>query len=356
MHIHSRYKIISTREEDHDRELAEIKQKSAFTVSKFDIQSVYGQYDLDKVETMGLSFLITKQGRVVASIVGKMYSTECAMKAEIVDDEDQVFMLALALAVFDFRYKSMSIVPVVWTVVLHISQSRVFSPLNVISHMSRAMRHIASDECLVGLKGSVRVVRRLHLWSECWDTESGESFWEWMLPLKNQWDMGQRGEGEDDFVTHQLKAMTVWLLFMKLTQVTTELLCREERCSFQEKAASGGDQMNQVSSSWIVHNLEFFNNNQPKIFPCVIESTVHRRSHCFGSKYRHHHLSDKVDCRERIDEPQQLMPILARNTCQWKSFVRITSTYRWARKRRESRIDAWWSLSLRRVLEEGGAE
>ena len=113
MHIHSRYKIISTREEDHDRELAEIKQKSAFTFSKFDIQSVYGQYDLDKVETMGLSFLITKQGRVVASIVGKMYSTECAMKAEIVDDEDQVFMLALALAVFDFRYKSMSVVPVV---------------------------------------------------------------------------------------------------------------------------------------------------------------------------------------------------------------------------------------------------
>ena len=114
MHIHSRYKIVSARKDDHDRELAVVKQKSAFTISNFDIESVYGQYAVHKFETMGLSFLITKQGRVVASIVGKMYSTNCALKAEIVEDEDQVFLLALALTIFDFRYSSMAVIPVVY--------------------------------------------------------------------------------------------------------------------------------------------------------------------------------------------------------------------------------------------------
>ena len=57
------------------RKLAVVKQISVFTMSiNFDIESVCGQYALDKVATLGLLFLITKQRRVVASVVGKMYS------------------------------------------------------------------------------------------------------------------------------------------------------------------------------------------------------------------------------------------------------------------------------------------
>ena len=108
MHIHSRYNIISARKDDHGRELAVIKQKSAFNMSKFDIDSMYGQYALDKVETLRQSFSIVKQGRPVASVIGNRFSKTYAIKAEISDEEDQAFILALILAIFDFLYKTMT--------------------------------------------------------------------------------------------------------------------------------------------------------------------------------------------------------------------------------------------------------
>ena len=106
MHIHSRYKILSAHPDESDRQLAMVKQKSVFTTSKFDIESIYGQYSTKRTDTWGSAFAITKEGREVATINTKFFSKSSAIKVQIIDNENQPFILALALVLVDFSDQS----------------------------------------------------------------------------------------------------------------------------------------------------------------------------------------------------------------------------------------------------------
>ena len=99
MHIHVRCNIFSVQKEGQDRERAVIKQTSAFTMSKFHLDSVYGPYALDKVETLRQSLSITKRGQTVDGVIANRFLKSLAINAEISGQEDQVFISALFWAI-----------------------------------------------------------------------------------------------------------------------------------------------------------------------------------------------------------------------------------------------------------------
>ena len=67
------------------------------------IDSVYGQYATKRTDTWGTAYIITKDGREVATVNTKVFSKKASLKVEIVDSEDQAFILALALVLYDFN-------------------------------------------------------------------------------------------------------------------------------------------------------------------------------------------------------------------------------------------------------------
>ena len=101
--VHSQCKITSTRPGQPNQQLGIVKQKSMWSNSKLAVDSVYGQYSTKRTDKWGTAFIITKDEREVASINTKLFSKSAAMKVEIVDSEDQAFILALALVLYDFN-------------------------------------------------------------------------------------------------------------------------------------------------------------------------------------------------------------------------------------------------------------
>ena len=89
-----------------NQQLAMVKQKSMWSSSKLDVESVYGQYSTKRTDKWGSAFIITKDGQEVATINTKLFSQSAAIKVEIVGDEDQAFLLALALVLYDFNDQS----------------------------------------------------------------------------------------------------------------------------------------------------------------------------------------------------------------------------------------------------------
>ena len=79
-----------------------VKQKSFWSSSKLDVESVFGQFSTKRTDTWGSAFVIMKDEREVATVNTKFFSKSAAMKVEIIEDENQPFILALALVLYDF--------------------------------------------------------------------------------------------------------------------------------------------------------------------------------------------------------------------------------------------------------------
>ncbi|CAF0932105.1 unnamed protein product [Rotaria sordida] len=103
-HLHPTYNILSARDGDSDRPLANIKKKFSFLHQKFDIQSAYGQYAIEGLDIFAHSFVLTKQGQVVATISKAFFSLADTYGVEIAANEDQIFILALVIVIDQILY------------------------------------------------------------------------------------------------------------------------------------------------------------------------------------------------------------------------------------------------------------
>lgn len=99
LHFHPTYNILSARHGDSDRQLAVVKKEFSFFHGKFNINSVYGEYNIEGLDIMNHSFVITKQGQVVATISKKFFSLADTYGVEVAANEDQAFILALAIVI-----------------------------------------------------------------------------------------------------------------------------------------------------------------------------------------------------------------------------------------------------------------
>ncbi len=99
MRLHRTYSILSARESDSDRQLAVVQRKFSLLPEKFSIDSVYGEYYIEGLDIRDRSFVITKQGRIVATISKKFFSLADAYGVEVAANEDQSFILALAIII-----------------------------------------------------------------------------------------------------------------------------------------------------------------------------------------------------------------------------------------------------------------
>ena len=99
LHLHRTYKILSARHGDADRELAVVKKKFSFLQEKFHIESVYGEYRIEGLDLISHSFVITKQGQIVATVNRQFFTLADTYGVEIVSNEDQAFILALAIVI-----------------------------------------------------------------------------------------------------------------------------------------------------------------------------------------------------------------------------------------------------------------
>jgi uncharacterized protein YxjI len=95
---------MSAVDDDSERSLAHIKKKFTFFHKKFTIDSVYGQYTLDALDILAHSFTFIKEGRKVAVIDKKYFSMAHTYVVEIVDNEDQAFILALVITINQVLY------------------------------------------------------------------------------------------------------------------------------------------------------------------------------------------------------------------------------------------------------------
>ena len=104
LHLHPTYHLLSARPGDSDRQLAEVKKKSALFRHKFQIESLYGTYALESLDILAHSFTLTKNGRTVALISKKFFSLADTYGVEISGDEDHAFILALTIILDQIIY------------------------------------------------------------------------------------------------------------------------------------------------------------------------------------------------------------------------------------------------------------
>ncbi len=71
----------------------------SFFHGKFNIDSVYGEYYIEGLDIINHSFVITKQGQIVATISKKFFSLADTYGVEVAANEDQAFILALAIVI-----------------------------------------------------------------------------------------------------------------------------------------------------------------------------------------------------------------------------------------------------------------
>ena len=98
-HLHITFKILSARSGDSDRELAVVKKQVALFRQKFKIDSVYGEYMLEGLNILARSYVVTKNGKTVATVDKKFFSLADTYGVEIDAGEDHAFILALVLVV-----------------------------------------------------------------------------------------------------------------------------------------------------------------------------------------------------------------------------------------------------------------
>jgi uncharacterized protein YxjI len=102
--LHRTYNILSARDGDSDRSLAVVKKKFSLIHPKFDIESVYGQYSIEGLDIFAHSFILKKQGQVVATISKAFFSLADTYGVEIAANEDQVFILSLVIVIDQVLY------------------------------------------------------------------------------------------------------------------------------------------------------------------------------------------------------------------------------------------------------------
>ncbi|CAF2522080.1 unnamed protein product [Rotaria sp. Silwood2] len=102
--LHPTYNILSARFGDADRQLAVVKEKLTLIHPKFKINSVYGHYSLEGLDIFAHSFTLVKTGRTVAIVSKKFFSLSDTYGVEIIDDENQAFILALVIVLDQILY------------------------------------------------------------------------------------------------------------------------------------------------------------------------------------------------------------------------------------------------------------
>ncbi|CAF3855903.1 unnamed protein product [Rotaria sp. Silwood1] len=106
-HLHPTYNILSARHGDFCRQLGVLKQQFELLFhKKFNIDSVYGQYCLESLDISAHSFILTKNGRIVATINKTYFSTSDTYGVEIAADEDQAFILAIVIVLDQILYNN----------------------------------------------------------------------------------------------------------------------------------------------------------------------------------------------------------------------------------------------------------
>lgn len=81
-----------------DKPVARVKKEFTFLKPKFDIESNFGQYEMEG-DIFSHDFQILKNGRVVAGINKKWFSFSDTYGVEIADGENQAFLLALVIII-----------------------------------------------------------------------------------------------------------------------------------------------------------------------------------------------------------------------------------------------------------------
>ncbi|CAF4940520.1 unnamed protein product, partial [Rotaria sp. Silwood1] len=87
-----------------DRELVVLKKKFAFFHQRFNIDSVYGQYSLERLDIFAHLFTLTKDGRTVAVVIKTFFSLSDTYGVEITGEKDQAFILALVIVLDQVLY------------------------------------------------------------------------------------------------------------------------------------------------------------------------------------------------------------------------------------------------------------
>jgi uncharacterized protein YxjI len=103
LHLHPTYKILSARDGEVGRELAVVKQKFSLH-EKWSINSVYGEYKLEALDLLGHSLTLTKEGRIVAIVNRKYFTTADSYEVEIDHAEDYAFIIALVIIINQTLY------------------------------------------------------------------------------------------------------------------------------------------------------------------------------------------------------------------------------------------------------------
>ena len=84
--------------------MATVKQKFTWFRPKFDIESIYGKYELESLDIWAHSFTLVKGGRVVATVSKQFWSMTDSYGVEIAGDEYHAFILALIIVLDQVLY------------------------------------------------------------------------------------------------------------------------------------------------------------------------------------------------------------------------------------------------------------
>ena len=86
-----------------DAQVARIKKQLTFFKSKFDIESVYGRFEMDG-DIFSYNFNIYKDGRQVASVSKKFISFSDTYSVDIVEGEKDPFILSIVITLDQVFY------------------------------------------------------------------------------------------------------------------------------------------------------------------------------------------------------------------------------------------------------------
>ncbi|CAF3160874.1 unnamed protein product [Rotaria sp. Silwood2] len=97
LHLHLTYNLLSAHDGDSDRLLAIVKKKLTILDEIFNIYSVYGKYTPKSSRSCVHSFKVMKDLRIVATVNRERFGLSDIYNVDLVDDEDQAFILALVI-------------------------------------------------------------------------------------------------------------------------------------------------------------------------------------------------------------------------------------------------------------------
>ena len=105
-HFHPTYNIISARYHDFNQSLAVVQKKFSFLFQNFQIDSVYGHYTLTGLDTPIHSYILTKDGKLVARVNKKYFVFTDTYNVDVAGNEDQAFILALIIVLDQVLYNN----------------------------------------------------------------------------------------------------------------------------------------------------------------------------------------------------------------------------------------------------------